>query len=101
MRFDPLTATVTLNSDPSGLQLIFGSSAEITPFQRTVIVGSGFNVGAPSTQQYNGQQWSFVSWSDGGARQHNAVASNAGSLSLVASYSSIGRLFADGFEAVD
>ena len=37
---NPKTVTLGLQSSPPGLQLVLGSGAETTPFNRTVIVGS-------------------------------------------------------------
>jgi hypothetical protein len=52
-----------------------GSSASTTPFTRTVIVGSHNTIAAPLTQTLNGASYEFVSWSDGGAAQHDVIAS--------------------------
>jgi glucose/arabinose dehydrogenase len=98
LRFDPLLATVTLASEPPGLALLFGSAAQTTPFQRNVIVGSAFTVGAASEQIVDGRTWEFDGWSDGGARQHDLVADAAGSLVLTALYRESTRVFDDGFE---
>jgi hypothetical protein len=94
----PQTALVTLQSDPAGLNLAFGSGVFPTPFQRQVIVGSSFSVAAPSEQAHAGGTWAFQSWSNGGARQHNAVASSPGSLVLTARYRQKHTFFEDGFE---
>jgi single-stranded DNA-binding protein len=52
-----------------------GSTPSTTPFTRTVIVGSHNTIAAPLTQALNGTSYAFVSWSDGGAAQHDLVAS--------------------------
>lgn len=98
LRFDPLTAAVTLATVPPGMPLVFGSSAATTPFERTVIVGSAFTIGAAENQAHDGRQWEFVGWSDGGARQHDAIAETAGSMTLTATYRASERIFASGFE---
>jgi glucose/arabinose dehydrogenase len=100
-RLDPQTALVTLDTEPSGMSLAFGSGSQATPFQREVIVGSSFSVGAPSVQQHGGHEWNFVAWSNGGARQHTTKAEQSGSMRLTASYASSTehRVFRDGFEA--
>jgi glucose/arabinose dehydrogenase len=99
-RLDPLTAQATLATEPMGLRLGFGSGdAQPTPFTRTVIVGSDFTVSAPAIQRANGVPWQFESWSDGGDRQHLAVAGAAGPLTLVATYvPDPDAVFGDGFE---
>jgi PA14 domain len=66
---------LTFRSNPTGLQLTAGSSASTTPFTRTVIVGSHNTIAAPQAQTLNGASYAFVSWSDGGAAQHDVIAS--------------------------
>ena len=74
VRLDPQTVDLTFRSNPTGLGLTVGSSASTTPFTRTVIVGSRNTVAAPLTQTLNGTGHAFVSWSDGGAAQHDVIA---------------------------
>ncbi|AQZ67377.1 hypothetical protein BKM31_43255 [[Actinomadura] parvosata subsp. kistnae] len=66
----PKTVNLTFQTSPSGLQLGFNQEQTVTPFTRTVIVGSSNSITAPSPQ---GEQ-AFKSWSDGGAAAHNVVA---------------------------
>ncbi|HEX4817258.1 MAG TPA: LamG-like jellyroll fold domain-containing protein [Nonomuraea sp.] len=70
----PRTVELTFQSSPPGLQLGFNSEQTTTPFTRTVIVGSGNSVSAPSPQPAGGQSHSFASWSDGGGAAHQIVA---------------------------
>lgn len=65
----PQTVQLTLNSTPSGLQLILGGETVTTPYTRSTIVGSAHTLNAASPQG----DYSFVSWSDGGAQQHNVT----------------------------
>jgi hypothetical protein len=74
VRLDPQTVDLSLWSNPTGLQLTVGSSPSTTPFTRTVIVGSRNTIAAPLTQALNGTSYEFVSWSDGGAAQHDVIA---------------------------
>ena len=55
------------------------------PHSQTFIQGTNFNVSAPETRSYNGANYQFSSWSDGGARNHAVVAPTAAS-TLTASY---------------
>jgi glucose/arabinose dehydrogenase len=71
---NPKTVKLTFNSDPRGVLLSVGSSTSKTPFTRTVIQGSANTVSAPSPQKVQGKQYSFVSWSDGGAQSHTITA---------------------------
>ncbi|MCK2214615.1 PQQ-dependent sugar dehydrogenase [Actinomadura sp. ATCC 31491] len=70
----PRTVNLTFQSAPSGLKLGFNSEQATTPFTRTVIVGSGNSVSAPSPQTSGGQSLAFSSWSDGGAATHQIAA---------------------------
>jgi glucose/arabinose dehydrogenase len=69
----PRTTTLTLRSEPSALTLGLNGATAATPFTRTVIVGSKNTLSAPSPQNLSGQ-WTWASWSDGGARTHDVTA---------------------------
>ena len=75
----PRTVDLRFDSTPTGLQLTVGSTSQATPFTRTVIEGSANSVSANSPQTLNGSQYSFSSWSDGGAQSHTIVANAAAS----------------------
>jgi len=77
VRLDPKTVALTFQSEPAGLQLTVGSSSGTTPFSRTVIAGSKNSVSAPSPQTLGGINYTFASWSDGGAQSHDIVAPDA------------------------
>ena len=68
MRLDPLTTTLDMRSDPSGLQLDAAGVTGTTPFSRTVIVGSKSTINAPTPQTLAGTGYEFASWSDSGAQ---------------------------------
>jgi PKD repeat protein len=70
LRLDPQTVALTFQSDPSGLHLAVGSSSSLTPFTRTVILGSANSVSAGTPQALGGTNYKFVSWSDGGNQSH-------------------------------
>jgi len=81
----PRTTTLTLQSQPSGLTLGLNAITAVTPFSRTVIVGSRNNISAPSPQNLNGKlRW--VSWSDGGA-QTDIVTAPSSAATYTATYS--------------
>jgi uncharacterized repeat protein (TIGR01451 family) len=77
LQLDPRTVVLSFQSSPSGLQLVVGGSSNTTPFTRTVIEGSNNSISAPTPQTLGGTSYAWVSWSDGGARSHNVVASSA------------------------
>ncbi|MFC6092704.1 PQQ-dependent sugar dehydrogenase [Saccharothrix lopnurensis] len=74
-KLDPQTVQLTFTTNPSGLQLSVGGTAQTTPFTRTVIVGSNNSISAPSPQP--GAlffRYRYSSWTDGGAQTHNITA---------------------------
>jgi glucose/arabinose dehydrogenase len=74
LRLDPRTVDLSFRTDPPGLSLLAGQESAVTPFTKTVIVGSRNSVAAPTPQALNGSLQGFASWSDGGARSHEIVA---------------------------
>ena len=72
----PRTVNLTFQTSPSaspGLQLGFNLEAPAAPFTRTVIVGS-FNSVSAANQSRGSTLYTFQSWSDGGAQNHDIVA---------------------------
>jgi hypothetical protein len=84
LQLHPRTRTLTLASDPSGLNLVAGTVSGATPFGTTVIEGSTITVTAPSPQTLGESQYQFASWSDGGAQTHSVVVPEE--LTLTATY---------------
>ena len=74
VELQPQTVELSFATQPSGLQLVVGSTSEATPFTRTVIVGSLNSISAPTPQSQAGKQYAFLVWSDGGAQTHNIIA---------------------------
>jgi PKD repeat protein len=70
----PQTVNLTLQSQPSGLQLVLNGVGGVAPFTRTVIRGSNNSISAPSPQTAGRATYQFLSWSDGGAATHNITA---------------------------
>jgi glucose/arabinose dehydrogenase len=73
----PKTATVTVQSAPVGIPISAGTIASTaTPFTGTFLSGGGVVLGAPATVSLGaaGQQYTFSSWSDGGAASHTVTA---------------------------
>src|SRR5262249_51453717 len=71
---NPDTVALPFQSNPSGLSLVVGPTAGVTPFTATVIVGSRNSISAPSPQSFGATTYYFASWSDGGAASHDIVA---------------------------
>jgi cysteine-rich repeat protein len=70
VRLDPATTTVRLASEPAGLVLGTVSESHRAPFDWTVITGSALQVTAHTPQPFQGGDWQFVGWSDGGTATH-------------------------------
>ncbi len=73
----PQTVDLSFVSDPPGLSIGVNAETGAAPFTRTVIVGSATAVTAPSPQTSGPNTYNFVSWSDGGAQNHNVTAPTA------------------------
>ena len=74
LRLDPRTVTLTFQTNPGGMQLVVSGGTGTASFTRTVIVGSKNTISAPSPQRKASKQYTFVSWSDGGAQTHDIIA---------------------------
>lgn len=75
-RIDPQTVALTFKSNPGGLRITLASD-EVTkpsPFTITMVVRHAVSVAVTSPQLFNGQNYHFQSWSDGGGMAHNITA---------------------------
>ena len=81
----PRTVTLSLATLPTGLPIGAGPAAEVTPFARTLAVGTIVSVSASSPQTLDGRQYAFTGWSDGGAALHDVVIGET-DLTLTASF---------------
>jgi len=72
----PITSTMTFQTVPSGLQLSVDSIPGTAPFSIWGVAGFQRLVNASSPQTLNGQNYQFVSWSDGGALSHTLTTPN-------------------------
>jgi len=66
----PNTTTLTLASNPSGLQLTLDGQPVTTPHSVVSVVGFQRSLGVVSPQSLAGTSYQFSSWSDGGAATH-------------------------------
>lgn len=92
LQLNPQTVTLTLQSNPTGLQIAFNGAANTTPFNATVIIGSSNTVSAVSPQIAGQTSYTFQSWSDGGAQTHTITAPATAS-NYTATFSSAAVLF--------
>ena len=71
---DAEVSLLTLDAEPSALELILNGEREATPLRRRVVKGSTNRISAPAVQRVDGGPFLFVAWSDGGARSHRITA---------------------------
>jgi hypothetical protein len=81
----PETRTVRISSLPAGAPVTYSDSVFATPFVHPSPIGFKTTVSVPEVFVRDGTRYTFASWSDGGARQHDVVIP-ATDLSLVATY---------------
>lgn len=80
----PKTSTLTLNSQPSGLQLFLDGQPHTTPFSILEVSGMVRNIGANASQSMNGGTYNFDHWvHGGGATQNFTVTDNNQSFTAV------------------
>jgi glucose/arabinose dehydrogenase/PKD repeat protein len=72
----PQKASLTFDTVPSGLTLYFDGIAKTAPFTADTLVGFKHNVEARN-QSGGGSLYTFASWSDDGAQQHDVVVPSA------------------------
>ncbi len=66
----PRKATLNVNTNPAGLNVILDGSNHVIPPTVQGVVGMSRSVSAPSPQLFNGKQYVFSHWSDGGSQTH-------------------------------
>jgi hypothetical protein len=66
----PETVTVSLASDPPGIQISAAANEFTAPFSIQSIVGSEIQLLAPEKALLGGTTYRFLGWSDGRAREH-------------------------------
>lgn len=81
----PRTATLTIASNPSGLQTTLDGQPVTTPYSALGVVGITRTLGVVSPQTSGGTTYTFSSWSDGGAATHT-IATPPTNTTYTASY---------------
>lgn len=85
---NPVTTTVTLAANFSGLQLSFEGHSVNAPFTATRVVGMNIPIGAPDEQTISSGTFKFGTWSNGGAQSQTLVIPPS-PLTLTASYGNV------------
>lgn len=73
----PNKATITVTTNPAGLNVVLDGSNHVIPPTVQGVVGMTRQIAAPSPQTFNGVQYVFSHWSDGGAQDHTFTFPNA------------------------
>jgi glucose/arabinose dehydrogenase len=81
----PRKVTVTLTTEPAGLQLLLDAQPTASPITFEGVVGIVRAIGALSPQILNGTSYEFRTWSDGGAATHT-IATPAVNTTFTATY---------------
>lgn len=92
LRLDPKTVDLTFASNPTGLQLTVGPTAQSAPFTRTVIQGSTNSVSGVTPQTSGGLSYNFAGWSDRGDQTHVVTAPTAATTYTASFVATTGRL---------
>ena len=85
---------ITVDTVPSGLEVVAGGQRGTAPLTVSAVVGSSLTIQAPSPLTGAGSTLAFDGWSDGGARSH-VVSVPAAPVTFTASYAEQPRV-ADG-----
>jgi PKD repeat protein len=76
-QLNPRNATLTFQTNPPGMNLVWSDRLYPTPITLTAIVGSSTTLSAPSAQILNNVSYRFSGWLDGQAQTHTVVAPDA------------------------
>jgi hypothetical protein len=85
----PLTSTITLSTDPEGLQLTLDGQPVTSPFVFTSVEGLVHTIGAPSPQEGVHVSHTFDTWDDGITESTRTIATPVDDIVYVASYISV------------
>ncbi len=83
----PLTTTITVATNPSGLTALVDGQPVTTPRTIAGVVGMVRTLGVVAPQAVGGVSYHFVGWSDGGTAAH-AVTTPASPTTYIATYAS-------------
>jgi hypothetical protein len=67
----PANQSITVTSNPAGLQIIVDGTTYTSPQTFQWVAGSSHSIGVNSPQTSTGVRRTYTSWSDGGAQTHN------------------------------
>jgi hypothetical protein len=85
----PITSTITINTEPPGLQITFDSVPKTTPFTTLTVEGLLINIGVVSPQIKLALSYAFSNWQHGGNASQTILVGSPDS-SFTAVYNSAG-----------
>jgi hypothetical protein len=86
----PNVVTLTLLSQPTGMELTLDGQPVTAPFSFDSVVGVVRTIGAPNSVRLNRVNYALTGWSDGGAATHN-ISTPAVNTSYTATYKTKGK----------
>lgn len=75
----PLLSTFSLQTNPSGLQVLLDGQPTTTPASVQGVIGFQRELDTPALQQLNGKIYTFDHWDDNGAQKHTFTVPNTSS----------------------
>src|SRR5688572_14407670 len=97
----PRTSTITLQSNPAGLQVTLDGQPVTTPTSVGSVVGITRTLGVVSPQTLGGTNYVWSSWSDGGAATHTVNTPSANTTYTATFVPSVGGLTGQYFDSLD
>lgn len=70
---NPGLSTITLNSNPQGLQVTLDTQPFTTPLNFLSVEGMQRTIGTPSPQTFQGNSYNFVNWSNAAAQTQTII----------------------------
>ena len=67
----PRAVTLTLQTEPPGLPLVFDGQTLATPTNLALVAGTRYALGITASSNLTASTYDFMSWSDGGATSHS------------------------------
>jgi len=74
---NPHAVNLKIASDPGGIGLTAGQLSGSSPIEFRAVEGAHISLSAPLTADVGGREYTWQSWSDGGARAHTIVANTS------------------------
>ncbi|HKY36420.1 MAG TPA: PQQ-dependent sugar dehydrogenase [Polyangiaceae bacterium] len=97
----PRVSTISLRTNPAGLQVTLDGTPVTTPADVANVVGNTRQLGVVSPQTVGGTTYTFSAWSDGGAATHNINVPSTDTTYTATYTASIGGLTGEYYDNID